>query len=251
MGRTRDVVTQMANHRIVVERRKRNIKRHAIDLSHQIIWETHIGCLLTTRAQSGEGSAVERFIRSTSPLLSLRHCEGSKDVRKLAESELSRFGGIWRTTVIPKQIAHNMNWLDGGGWEQLDNLLLPFGKAPQPKDAERRCATVIDGMLKGFGPKQSRNFLQWLGVTQHEIPIDSRVIKWLKGLGNSDSLCLLSPAALGEPEYYCCIMDAIQQLCADAEVLPCIFDASVFASFEKTKKKSNHALQPTPLLRRG
>ena len=37
----------------------------------------------------------------------------------------------------------------------------------------------------------------------------------------------------------------------DAEVLPCIFDASVFASFEKTEKKSNHALQPTPLSRRG
>jgi hypothetical protein len=111
--------------------------------------------------------------------------------------------------------------------------LSPFKETPQPKETERICATGVDKLLKGFGPKQSRNLLQWLGLTQHEIPIDSRVIKWLRGLGKSDSLHLLSSTALGEAGYYCCIMDTIQALCGEAEVLPCIFDASVFASFEK------------------
>jgi hypothetical protein len=231
--RVRNVVTSMTDHAIVVERRERNVNRHGIDLSHATIWERHIGCLLTTQQKSSENSAVQRFIRSTSPLLLLRQCEKARDIARLAESELSAFGGIRRTTVIAKQIAHNFHRLKAHGWNELDALLSPLREAPQPKETERYCATGVDRLLKGFGPKQSRNLLQWLGLTQHEIPIDSRVIKWLRELGNSDSLCLLSSAALGETEYYCCIMDTIQALCAEAEVLPCIFDASVFASFEE------------------
>ncbi len=231
--RVRDVATTMADHAIVIERRERNVNRRGIDLSHATIWQRQIGCLLTTQQKSSEDSAVQRFIRSSSPLLSLRQCEEVGNVAGLAETELSAFGGIRRTTVIPQQIAHNFHWLKAGGWNELDALLLTLVQVPQSKDAERACATEVARVLKGFGPKQSRNLLQWLGLTQYEIPIDSRVIKWLRELGNTDPLHLLSSAALGEIEYYCCIMDTIQALCAEAEVLPCIFDASVFASFEK------------------
>jgi len=233
VAKVRDVVTSMVDHAIVVERRERNVNRRGIDLSHASIWERQIRCLLTTQQKSSEDSAVQRFIRSASPLLLLRQCEKARDIARLAESELSTFGGIRRTTVIPKQIADNFRRLNAGGWNELDALLSPLGKTPQSKERERVCATGIDRLLKGFGPKQSRNLLQWLGLTRYEIPIDSRVIKWLKELGNAGSLALLSSAALGETEYYCCIMDTIQELCAEAKVLPCIFDASVFASFEK------------------
>lgn len=234
VARVRDVVARMADHAIVIERRERNVNRRGIDLSHALIWERQIGCLLTTQQKSSEDSAVQRFIRSSSPLLSLPQCEKAKDIAILAESELSAFGGIRRTTVIPKQIAHNFRRLNAGGWDEIDAVLSPLKKTPQSKDKERVCAIGIDNLLKGFGPKQSRNLLQWLGLTQYEIPIDSRVLKWLRELGNGGSLDLLSSAALGETEYYCCIMDTIQELCAEAKVLPCIFDASVFASFEKT-----------------
>lgn len=233
VARVRDVVTRMAGHTIVVERQARNVHRRGIDLSHAIIWERQIGCLLTTQQKSSEDSAVQRFIRSRSPLLSLHQCEKVKDVARLAESELSAFGGIRRTTVIPKQIAHNFRRLTGDGWGELDVALSILKTPPQSKEKERDCAAQIDNMLQGFGPKQSRNLLQWLGLTQYEIPIDSRVLRWLRDLGNGTSLDLLSSAALGETDYYCCIMDTIQELCAEAKVLPCIFDASVFASFEK------------------
>ena len=233
MARVRSVVTKMAGHAIVVERRDRNVRRRGIDLSRPLIWKRHIGCLLTTQQKSSEDSAVQRFMRSDSPLLSLRRCEKSKDISRLAASELSAFGGIRRTTVIPKQITDNLRWLNASGWGELDDVLAPLKKAAQPKAMERICADQIDKLLKGFGPKQSRNLLQWLGLTQHEIPIDSRILRWLRGLGNGGSLDLLSSAALGEANYYCCIMDAIQVLCAKAKVLPCIFDASVFASFER------------------
>lgn len=230
--RVRDVVARMSDHPFVAERRRQNVDRQGIDLSDQTIWERQVGCLLTTRQKSGEGSAVQRFIRSKSPLLSLVRCEAARDVATLAQSELSASGGIRRTTVIPRHIAHNFRWLNAGGWSQIEALLLPFKKAPQPKEEERICATSLDAMLKGFGPKQSRNLLQWLGLTQHEIPIDSRIIRWLKGLEKDNSLPLLSSTALAESAYYCCVMDTIQLLCAEAEVLPCMFDASVFASFE-------------------
>src|SRR3712207_8726784 len=36
----------------------------------------------------------------------------------------------------------------------------------------------IDDSLKGFGPKQSRNLLQGLGLTRYEIPIDIRITRW-------------------------------------------------------------------------
>ena len=234
VARVTDVVVRMADHPFVIERRARNVERRDIDISHDTVWWKHVGCLLTTQQKSNEDSPVQRFLRSTSPLLSLRQCEETEDVGKMAEKELTRFGGIRRTTVIPKQIAYNFHRLNRGGWDELDDLLSPLATAPQSKESERRCATAVDKLLKGFGPKQSRNLLQWLGLTRHEIPIDSRIIKWLRSLGSSDDLKLLSSSALGEAEYYCCIMEAIQALCLDAEVLPCIFDASIFASFENT-----------------
>ena len=146
--RVRDVVTRMADHAIVVERRERNVYRQGIDLSHKTIWRRQIGCLLTTQQKSGENSAVQRFIRSTSPLLSLRQCDKTKDITRLAESELSAFGGIRRTTVIAKQIAHNFRWLKAHGWNELDSLLLPLREAPQSKETERVCATEPVGCAK-------------------------------------------------------------------------------------------------------
>jgi len=245
VARVRDVVASMAAHPMVIERRERNVNRGGVDLAHATIWERHVGCLLTTQQKSSEDSAVQRFIRSHSPLLSLSECEKSGDIARLANSELSAFGGIRRTTVIPKHIAHNFRRLRAGGWSELDALLSPLGNAPGSKEAERVCATGVDGLLEGFGPKQSRNLIQWLGLTQHEIPIDSRILRWLRKLGNSESLALLSSAALGKSEYYCCVMDTIQELCTEAGVLPCMFDASVFASFEKhwTGRKPKPAME--------
>jgi hypothetical protein len=33
---------------------------------------------------------------------------------------------------------------------------------------------------KGVGPTQARNLLQSLGLTWYEIPLDSRVVRWLR-----------------------------------------------------------------------
>lgn len=232
--RVKGVAHEMRDHLMVAQRCAVNVKRQGMDLSHQTIWKKQVGCLLTTRQRADEGGAVQRFMRSNSPLLFLSQCEASQDLTRLGRTELSDFGGIRRTNVIPEQLAANLRWLSSGGWDQIDGWLEPFRKRAQPKERERSCAASVAHALNGFGPKQSRNLLQWLGVTRHEIPLDSRIVNWLRDLGEGDRLPLLASIALAKEEYYCCVMDAIQQLCKKAGVLPCIFDASVFASYERT-----------------
>ena len=100
---------------------------------------------------------------------------------------------------------------------------------PHGKIDERRAAHAIDDLLTGFGPKQARNLLQTLGLTQHEIPLDSRVAKWLKVFGFPAPV---SAAALGDAGFYDFALDAFQQIAAAADLEPCLLDAAIFASFD-------------------
>lgn len=82
-----------------------------------------------------------------------------------------------------------------------------------------------------IGPKHSRNLLQILGLTRYEIPLDGRVTKWLNDdLGFAFDV---SAASLSDPDYYDLISEGVQQLCATAEVLPCVLDAAVYVSFDE------------------
>ena len=89
----------------------------------------------------------------------------------------------------------------------------------------------IQDNLKGFGPKQSRNLLQILGLTIYEIPIDSRIAKWLNT--KLDFPITVSAITLQDLNFYNFVSDAIQNLCEKANVKPCLFDASVFIEGDK------------------
>jgi thermostable 8-oxoguanine DNA glycosylase len=94
---------------------------------------------------------------------------------------------------------------------------------------EREVANFIDDTFWGFGPKQSRNLLQMLGLTRYVIPIDSRVLKWIKDIGFPVPS---SSGLLGYRDYFEFIEDALNELCHRAGVYPCILDAAVFGSFD-------------------
>lgn len=51
------------------------------------------------------------------------------------------------------------------------------------KSKKRELADNIDQLFKCFGSKQARNFLQALGLTKYEIPIESRMMNWLEEFG--------------------------------------------------------------------
>ena len=87
-------------------------------------------------------------------------------------------------------------------------------------------AEYVRETFAGFGPKQSRNLLQALNLTRHEIPIDSRIIGWLNKFGFP---VRLHAAALSDINYYNFVSDGVQQLCAKSGVLPCVLDAAIFS----------------------
>ncbi|MGH7813577.1 MAG: hypothetical protein ACREQI_06195 [Candidatus Binataceae bacterium] len=136
---------------------------------------------------------------------------------------------------MAKQAAENIGRLEVDDWsrvkEQFEKLLKQRRREPQNGDSrgERQAAALIDD-FRGFGPKQSRNLWQWLGLTRYEIPLDSRVTRWLNE--NHIFPFALSAQALNDENYYAFVMDGIQKVCDAAQVLPCVFDAAVFSDGE-------------------
>jgi hypothetical protein len=123
-----------------------------------------------------------------------------------------------------------LDYLDGEGWEIL---------MPQLRDLERKGTALLErevardlaSRLQGIGPKQSRNLLQMLGLSRYEVPLDSRVTKWLNSFGFP---VRLTAVGLSDEAYYEFISDGFQELCRSAEVLPCLLDAAIFVSFDKS-----------------
>ncbi len=62
-----------------------------------------------------------------------------------------------------------------------------------------------------------------MGLTQHEIPLDSRVAKWLKIFGFPAPV---SAAAFGDADLYDFAQDVFQQIAAAADLVPCLLDAA-------------------------
>ena len=96
-------------------------------------------------------------------------------------------------------------------------------------ETETEAADLIDHRLKGFGPKQSRNLLQSLGLTKYEVPIDSRITRWLNDFGFPVKL---SATALSDLDYYKFVSEGFRELCDACGIYPCVLDAAIFSSFD-------------------
>lgn len=227
-SKVRDLVKASINDPFVRRRLARNLGKPRPRISKSTGWKVMVGCLLTTQQKSGPGGPVDRFMNSAPFPLSYDACRTQAQLEKHVRRTLSTFGGIRRSTVIAAQVTANWRRLEDGQWGEL----LSAARRVEAADdfmVERAAARYVAATFDGFGPKQSRNLFQWLGVSRHEIPIDSRVTKWL----NREVLALrLNATLLGDAEYYDMVSDGIIELCRAARVTPCIFDAAVFASFD-------------------
>ena len=226
---------RMHSNFVVQERIERNLKgNRSRRFSRADFWHAHVACLLTTQQRSGPDSPVNNLVTSKPFPLHLRKCR-EQGVHKIFQKVLSDHGGIRRGKTITEQANYNLIWLEDGGWRDVELLFGRLVTESNP-DLERSAARQSSKWFRGFGPKQSRNLLQALGLTKYEIPLDSRITKWLNANGFPIKL---TASALGDDAYYEFIMDGIKELCARAGLFPCIFDAMVFASFDKgtwTKK---------------
>jgi N-glycosylase/DNA lyase len=205
-----------------------NLKDDKAPISKEMFWELMIGCLLTTQQRSGPTSAVNRFL-STRPF-SLRHeiCHAQTELDQFITRTLSEFGGLRRSTQIGKEALHNSNYLENGGREQTFEIL-EIVRLQATHESERHAAIFIDVHFPGFGPKQSRNLLQGLGLSRFEVPIDSRITKWLNEFGFPIKL---SANGLADPNYFQFVSEGFQQLSESCGIVPCLLDAAIFSSYD-------------------
>lgn len=213
----------------VKDRKKKNILKENIILTHESFWRSLVVALLTTQQRSGPDSPITKFLQIDPFPLNLTECKKHDDIKEFVINILRKFGGIRRYKNIAKEMKYNLNLLEKNNWKLVNEI---FDKLLDNDDkvVERKYADKIRDNLKGFGPKQSRGLLLDIGLTKYETPLDSRVTKWLNKFGFPVKL---SAKALQDINYYHFVMDGFQVLCKESNVYPCMMDAAIFTSYDE------------------
>jgi thermostable 8-oxoguanine DNA glycosylase len=214
------------NNPFVENRINRNVNRIAIQIDRDAIIKTMLMCLLTSQQDSNADSNFEVFFRKKPFLLTYEFLSKATKIEVVLDHVLKINGLTKHSNKITNYFTSNFSFLEGTNWAlqtKLENSL----KNESTKQSERDLADNVDKTFKGFGSKQARNFLQTLGLTKYEIPIDSRMMHWMKDF---DFPIKFSPTALQDRAFYHFISDGIQLLCEKANIYPCILDAVIFSS---------------------
>jgi len=196
--RVKQLVRRYNHHEILYLRRRVNIGGDRPAIRIERFWHALTLALLTTQQRSGPGSAVKTFLSRKPYPLAYRQCQRARDVKEHVANAIREHGGIRRVDTIAENLASNRAVLLEGEWRRamavLKDLETHRGYWP-----ERKAARYFAATYKGLGPKQSRNLLQFIGLTRYEIPLDSRVAKWLNNFGYP---LQISPRSLSDPDYY-------------------------------------------------
>ena len=208
----------------------KNVHGQGVRVSKSAFWRSLVMALVTTQQRSGPGTPVFRFLSQKPFPLHYKSCVHSRDLEQLGHRRLSDFR-LRRSSRIAKEVAKNLRCLERGLWRDvlchLRGLLHHRGRS-----RERKAARFLAANLTGIGPKQSRNLLQNMGLVRYEIPLDSRIVKWLNEF---EYPVVLSAAGLADQNYYEFVLDGVQALCARARILPSVLDAVIFASYDGDK----------------
>jgi len=232
----KQIVAAKRLYRFFKSRHERNVANPPRQFSKDAFWRRMVVCICTSVQKSGPSSRVSKFVRERPFPLNLGVCEEKENLRSFAE-EILRSRGLRFGPTIAQRIELNLRWLCNDGWpkvqEQFAKLCgLSQDTSPEARIAEEREAARLimgrNGGLAGFGSKQARNLWQWMGVTQYEIPLDSRVCDWLNALPSGFGIA--SNRLYSSVSYYEATMSKVQALCKAAGVLPCEFDAAVFSN---------------------
>jgi hypothetical protein len=222
--RVKKLIDQQADNPLVRSRREKNCATTKRQVDERRFWQQMVSMRLTTQQKSGPKGSVARLARENPFPLSYDATCAAGSVEPFIAQTLRKWGGIRMVDKIAKELTWNFELLQNGEWgpalAHCNRLTVPVSRAIEVEVAE------YIQKFAGFGPKQSRNLLQALGLTRYEIPIDSRVIDWLNRFGFP---IRLSATALSDVNYYSFISDGIQVLCMRCSVLPCILDAAIFA----------------------
>lgn len=237
----RDIVAQQEE--AAQRRRQRNVDvDHLPDVSVEVMWLRMWDCWLSTQQRSGPGTAIARYLTQSSFPFDWETCQAYDDLDQFRDDvfqSLTDFGGIRRTNIIANQARDTLARIQEVGWDELtdyrDKLLEQRKTEPHISHLklENEAADFIDRYYKGFGPKQSRNYWQILGLTRYVFVLDSRIQKWVRhNLQIDDKIVndLLWYGSLSNLSYYKLVSHLLRELCQEADVLPCVFDGAVFES---------------------
>lgn len=209
-------------------RRERNVEKKDVVIDKEMIMQAMMMCLITSQQRSGPNSLVSIFLVKKPFPVTFQILSQSDNIARTIKQVLLINGLKRYVNNISKYYAANYEKIEKDNWSIITELKDLLYK--DSKREERKIADKIDESFLGFGPKQSRNFLQALGLTKYEIPIDSRIIRWLNMLGFPVTL---HSTPLGNKEYYHFVLDGVQELSANSGVYPCILDAAIFSSYDK------------------
>lgn len=208
-------------------RQLRNVEKQNIRIDKDKVLKTMIMCLLTSQQRSGPNSSVGQFLRLDPFPVTIEKLTTANNVEEFIKDTLQQNGLTRYVNRISSFFASNYGKIVERNWTLIKDL--EELKLSDSKIKERNIADNLANDFNGFGPKQSRNFLQALGLTKYEIPIDSRITTWLNDFGFPVAL---TSSPLGDKGYYHFVSDGIQELCEKAEIYPCILDAAIFSSFD-------------------
>lgn len=145
------------------------------------------------------------------------------NIKEYIQLYFKQNGFILDENKIPDFFATNVNLLEAHDWDLLNSLSKLLYKKTD-KQAERAMADQIDTMFKGFGAIEARIFLQHLGLSKYEIPLDTVISDWFNDFGFPITM---SVAALQDRNFYHFVSDGIQLLCEKVEVYPCVLEAAI------------------------
>ena len=209
----------------LVARRQLNLSGDKPPVRKERFWLCLMVSLITSQQRSGPRSRVQQLIRQKAFPLTYRRCARQSQLRAYARAQLA-MAGLRFADRLAESISSNFEALDLALWRNTQAVLDGLQRL-QPREVETAAAEFLADRFKGLGPKQSRNLLQMLHLTRYEIPLDSRVTKWLQGLGFPFGV-----KALSDPRLYAFVLDLIEDLCARAGTYPCVLDAAIFVSFD-------------------
>ena len=217
VARLRSFMDVHRNSRFVQNHLRSNVTSEPSSVTRDDFWRVLVSALVTTQQRSGPGQPVQIFIAAKPFPLAYQDCVAASDVVAFAHGVLKTYR-LRRSNKIPPMLGTALGHIDADGWPEIERRLEQL-RLPHDATAERTCAEFLAATFDGVGPKQSRNILQMLRLTRYEVPLDSRITKWLREFGFPVPL---SPAALADAAYYSFVSDGFQQLCAAAGVYPCV-----------------------------
>jgi thermostable 8-oxoguanine DNA glycosylase len=185
-------------------------------------------CLMSSEADSYPESKIEQIFRKKPFLLSYEYLFKVSNIEYAFQETFQTFGVTKYLKKFPRYFSTNFDFLVETNWDLESEINRSFEHELTKYD-ERKLADRVDKSFKGFGSKEARSFLLALGVTKYEIPIDYKLIKWLK---NSDFPIKFSKIALQDILFYHFVSDGIQKLCEISEIYPCVLYASIISSSE-------------------